>query len=76
MHYENVRKMKSERSMIMRIFVRKWSALVVLLCLVLVAGCASLSSPKSEPFIFLSSTIGPIDSGIVAALEDQFEKET
>jgi len=76
MHYENVRKMKSERSMIMRIFVRKWSALVVLLCLVLAAGCASLSSQKSEPFIFLSSTIGPIDSGIVAALEDQFEKET
>lgn len=60
----------------MRIFVRKWSALVVLLCLVLVAGCASLSSQKSDQFIFLSSTIGPIDSGIVAALEDQFEKET
>ncbi|HOQ71574.1 MAG TPA: substrate-binding domain-containing protein [Smithellaceae bacterium] len=60
----------------MRIFVRKWSALVVLLCLVLVAGCASLSSQKSDQFIFLSSTIGPIDSGIVGALEDQFEKET
>ncbi len=60
----------------MRILVRKWSALVVLLCLVLVAGCASLSSQKSDQFIFLSSTIGPIDSGIVAALEDQFEKET
>ncbi|MFA5323648.1 MAG: hypothetical protein WC373_13330, partial [Smithella sp.] len=27
-------------------------------------------------FIFLSSTIGPIDSGIVSALEDQFEKDT
>ncbi len=27
-------------------------------------------------FIFLSSTIGPIDSGIVATLEDAFEKET
>jgi tungstate transport system substrate-binding protein len=27
-------------------------------------------------FILLSSTIGPIDSGIVSALEDQFEKET
>ncbi|KQC06496.1 MAG: tungsten ABC transporter permease [Smithella sp. SDB] len=27
-------------------------------------------------FIFLSSTIGPIDSGIVSVLEDQFEKET
>lgn len=29
-----------------------------------------------DQFIFLSSTIGPIDSGIVSALEDQFEKET
>ncbi len=29
-----------------------------------------------DRFIFLSSTIGPIDSGIVSALEDQFEKET
>ena len=76
MHYEIRRKMKRERSMNMRIFVRKWSALVVLLCLVLVAGCASLSSQKSDQFIFLSSTIGPIDSGIVGALEDQFEKET
>lgn len=27
-------------------------------------------------FIFMASTIGPIDSGIVGALEDQFEKET
>jgi tungstate transport system substrate-binding protein len=29
-----------------------------------------------DKFVFLSSTIGPIDSGIVGALEDQFEKET
>lgn len=29
-----------------------------------------------EKFILLSSTIGPIDSGIVSALEDQFEKDT
>jgi tungstate transport system substrate-binding protein len=29
-----------------------------------------------DKFIFLSSTIGPIDFGIVSALEDQFEKET
>ena len=27
-------------------------------------------------FILMASTIGPIDSGIVGALEDQFEKET
>ena len=27
-------------------------------------------------FLLMASTIGPIDSGIVAALEDAFEKET
>ena len=27
-------------------------------------------------FVFMASTIGPIDSGIVGTLEDQFEKET
>jgi len=31
---------------------------------------------ESSKFILLSSTIGPIDSGIVATLEDAFEKET
>lgn len=31
---------------------------------------------SANKFILLSSTIGPIDSGIVSALEDQFEKET
>lgn len=76
MHYEVRHRIKYERSMNMRILVRKRSALLFLLCLVLVTGCACLSSQKSEQFVFLSSTIGPIDSGIVAALEDQFEKET
>lgn len=50
-----------------------------LLCIVLLA--ASLTSPvlcpaEDSKFILLSSTIGPIDSGIVSVLEDQFEKET
>jgi tungstate transport system substrate-binding protein len=31
---------------------------------------------QSSGFILLSSTIGPIDSGIVALLENEFEKET
>jgi ABC-type tungstate transport system, permease component len=31
---------------------------------------------NGDKFILLSSTIGPIDAGIVSALEDQFEKET
>jgi tungstate transport system substrate-binding protein len=31
---------------------------------------------EAEGFILMASTIGPIDSGIVDALENQFEKET
>ncbi len=45
------------------------------------AICLVLLSPvwcgaQSSGFIPLSSTIGPIDSGIVGLLEDEFEKET
>ena len=35
-----------------------------------------LALAQDRSFILLSSTIGPIDSGIVAALEEAFEKET
>ena len=35
-----------------------------------------LAFAQDRSFILLSSTIGPIDSGIVGALEDAFEKET
>lgn len=60
----------------MKVFKRKSLALALLSCFLFVTGCAGLSQPESGKFIFLSSTIGPIDSGIVDALEDQFEKET
>jgi tungstate transport system substrate-binding protein len=45
------------------------------------AGCASLDAqkqagPTGGGFVLLSSTIGPVDAGIVGALEDAFEKET
>ena len=36
----------------------------------------SVFAAGGSKFVFLSSTIGPIDSGIVAALEDKFEKDT
>jgi tungstate transport system substrate-binding protein len=36
----------------------------------------SVFAAGGSKFVFLSSTIGPIDSGIVATLEDKFEKET
>jgi tungstate transport system substrate-binding protein len=47
----------------------------------IVLFCSSMLIPnlgraESSKFILLSSTIGPIDSGIVNVLEDQFEKET
>ena len=37
---------------------------------------AGLGQPATNRFILLSSTIGPIDAGIVGALETEFEKET
>ena len=47
-------------------------------CLVLfLLICPSITlAANGDKFILLSSTIGPIDAGIVGALEDQFEKET
>ena len=60
----------------MNLSAKKWSALLFLLCLALATGCAGLSPQTSDKFVFLSSTIGPIDSGIVGTLEDEFEKDT
>ncbi len=53
--------------------MRKWFIAAVLVLLV------ALPSPgfaQARGFILMASTIGPIDSGIVGALEDRFEKET
>ncbi len=47
---------------------------LVLFCLVL--SCSGLGKPQTNKFILLSSTIGPIDAGIVDLLEMEFEKET
>jgi tungstate transport system substrate-binding protein len=40
--------------------------------------CAALATQvyAAKGFILMASTIGPIDSGIVAAFEDQFEKDS
>jgi tungstate transport system substrate-binding protein len=54
----------------MRVFTGK---LIVLLILV---WSSMAFAADGDKFIFLSSTIGPIDAGIVSALEDQFEKDT
>jgi tungstate transport system substrate-binding protein len=45
--------------------------------LALMALCLGTTAAHAEKgFILLASTIGPIDAGIVGALEDGFEKET
>ena len=49
----------------------------VLALLTVVLGCSVATQALAEKgFILLASTIGPIDAGIVSALEDGFEKET
>src|SRR4030042_2023554 len=54
--------------------MRKWIVKCVVLLFLIYPAIAQ--SGSADKFILLSSTIGPIDSGIVSALEDQFEKET
>jgi tungstate transport system substrate-binding protein len=48
--------------------------LIFLFCLSL--SCAGVEKAKNSRFVLLASTIGPIDSGIVDLLENEFEKET
>ncbi len=50
--------------------MKKRLAFMMFALLLMGTGCTS-----SKGFLLMSSTIGPIDSGIVAVLEDQFEKE-
>ena len=52
---------------------RKFGANLVVILLILLPV---LAFAQERSFILLSSTIGPIDSGIVGALEEAFEKET
>jgi len=53
--------------------MKKICLLFLVALAVLVPGAGSAQDAK---FVLLASTIGPIDAGIVGALEEQFEKET
>ena len=53
--------------------MKRW-VIVGLISLFLLTPC--LSGAQGNKFILLSSTIGPIDAGIVGLLENEFEKET
>ncbi|HEX2965338.1 MAG TPA: substrate-binding domain-containing protein [Syntrophorhabdaceae bacterium] len=52
--------------------MKKWS-LIWIICL---AGCMPVVKQTHENYVLMASTIGPIDAGIVGALEDAFEKES
>ena len=41
-----------------------------------IRAAAAGEIPEEKRFVFLSSTIGPIEAGIVPALEEAFEKDT
>jgi len=53
--------------------MRKWAFILWVGLILLFPG---ISRAESSKFILLASTIGPIDSGIVDLLENEFEKET
>jgi tungstate transport system substrate-binding protein len=48
----------------------------VLMALMLLCSVWTTAAHAAKGFILLASTIGPIDAGIVSALEESFEKET
>ena len=56
--------------------MEKFIYVVGVLSLCMFLSCAGAGKPQPSKFILLSSTIGPIDAGIVGLLEDEFEKES
>jgi tungstate transport system substrate-binding protein len=58
--------------------IRRWWILLLLLVF-LFPACQTMDRAddlQNSKFVLLASTIGPIDAGIVGALEEGFEKET
>ena len=54
-----------------------WIGLLGLALLLSACGTMNIAGQSQEnKFVLLASTIGPIDAGIVGALEEQFEKDT
>jgi len=59
-----------------RITKKRWISIGLMFSFCLLLSCSGLGKPQTSKFILLSSTIGPIDSGIVELLENEFEKES
>jgi tungstate transport system substrate-binding protein len=62
--------------MMKRISKKRWINIGLIFSFCFVLSCSGLGKPQTNKFILLSSTIGPIDAGIVGLLENEFEKET
>jgi tungstate transport system substrate-binding protein len=61
--------------MMKRTSKKKWISIGLMFSFCFVLSCSGLGKPQTSKFILLSSTIGPIDAGIVDLLENEFEKE-
>jgi len=59
-----------------RMSKKRWLSIGLIFSFCFVLSCSGLGKPPIKKFILLSSTIGPIDSGVVELLENEFEKET
>ena len=55
--------------------IARFFAFLCLVALLPVRVAAAGDIPEEKRFVFLSSTIGPIEAGIVPALEEAFEKD-
>jgi tungstate transport system substrate-binding protein len=62
--------------MMKRMSKKRWISIGLMFSFCFVLSCSGLGKPSTSKFILLSSTIGPIDAGIVDLLENGFEKET
>jgi len=55
---------------------KKWIWGTLLLLFIFALSCAGAGKPKTNKFVLMASTIGPIDAGVVDVLENVFEKDS
>jgi tungstate transport system substrate-binding protein len=71
-----IQKISSGGTIMKRVTKKRWSSIGLMFSCCLLLSCSGLGKPQTSKFILLSSTIGPIDAGIVGLLENEFEKDT
>jgi tungstate transport system substrate-binding protein len=71
----SIQKIDSGRRVMKRTGRIRWISIGLMFSFCFILSCSGLGKPSTSKFILLSSTIGPIDAGIVDLLENGFEKE-